>query len=643
MSNPGTGVPGQGQSPGQQQQQQQGRNPAAFPLGMYPQPIRTHNAGQTAATATSYNNTASQLQLQEPSISHFPSSTGASTAFAAMNILTNPIASSLPPIPVTLSNTPPGTAPRKQLAAAAAAGAAAGSSSGSAGASGKSGRPKGPYKKGTGATGKRGGGGGGGSRGGRGGRGGGRGGGHASGSGRDGDDDDDPRGGSKDSDDDEDPEVSIEEQFIMRLPAGDMADRFREKVVAREIDESVILRFKDPRRGTFVFEGQKFGTKLVDLPTITESHKTLNGKQMYKIADISQLLLVDLEPEEDIIKTESSANLTVASAQTGSSSSTLPPLKPSEYIWPDGLTNPLKNVRKRRFRKRISKVAVEGVENEIERLLHEDALAEEVKYEIVEHNEGNDGFDSEDGATPAPDDGRPRAQSEMDIDDQDMDMEDEDEDEDDGSDMEDFLQTIEKEIEASEDEGTPQLEQQGSHQQQQSSSSSQLKQKQGSDDRHGLGVFGNTAQAGSNSMAGHRHGSSSLASGNTASKSSSNKGKEPLRGTQAGDEDEDEEEEEEDDEEDDEEEEEDDDEDDDDSGSDDDDDDDEGAQHEKLLKDEIKELTVKVKENEDKVNSAPNDILKRRFGSILENLRNELNLKTRQLEEAKAQSKAKNK
>jgi len=52
--------------------------------------------------------------------------------------------------------------------------------------------------------------------------------------------------GSKDSDDDndEDPEVSIEEQFILRLPEGPMCDRFREKVIAREVDESVILRFK---------------------------------------------------------------------------------------------------------------------------------------------------------------------------------------------------------------------------------------------------------------------------------------------------------------------------------------------------------------------------------------------------------------
>lgn len=99
----------------------------------------------------------------------------------------------------------------------------------------KSGRPKGPYKKAGGA----GGGGGGPSK--RGGRGGGRGGRASSSFGPD---DDDDKGG-KDSDDDneDEPEVSIEEQFILRLPPGEMLDRFREKVIAREVDESVKLKF----------------------------------------------------------------------------------------------------------------------------------------------------------------------------------------------------------------------------------------------------------------------------------------------------------------------------------------------------------------------------------------------------------------
>ncbi|KAF9987455.1 hypothetical protein BGZ65_003555, partial [Modicella reniformis] len=104
--------------------------------------------------------------------------------------------------------------------------------------------------------------------------------------------------------------------------------------------------------------------------------------------------------------------------------------------------------------------------------------------------------------------------------------------------------------------------------------------------------------------------------------------------------------EEEEDEEDEEDEEEEEDDDDDDSGSEEEDEDEdendkENAQMEKLLKDEIKELNAKVKDNEEKLQSAPNDLLKKRFGSILDNLRKELELKTMQLEEAKERSKSK--
>ncbi|KAK3813572.1 MAG: TAFII55 protein conserved region-domain-containing protein [Linnemannia elongata] len=414
----------------------------------------------------------------------------------------------------------------------------------------KSGRPKGPYKKAGGA----GGGGGGPSK--RGGRGGGRGGRASSSFGPD---DDDDKGG-KDSDDDneDEPEVSIEEQFILRLPPGEMLDRFREKVIAREVDESVKLKFTDARRGTFTFEGIDFPTKLVDLPTIIEAQKTLNGKQMYKIADISQMLIVDEVPAEKVIKTEPGAGSRDPASEV-MPAPTLPPLKPSEYIWPDGLTNPLKNVRKRRFRKRVSKVAVEGVEAEIERLLQEDAQAEEVVYEMREQVDGMDRFDSDDGATPAPE----GAQSDLDMDDNDgemMDMdeeEEEDEDEEDDEYEKDLLAELEREIAQDDDDDED-------------------------DD----------------------------------------------------DDDEEEEEEEEDDD------------DDEDSGSDEDDEDDdeddkEKAQVEKLLKDEIKELDSKIQENEEKLQSAPNEILKKRFNLIVEQLRKELELKKSQLEEARGKSKGK--
>lgn len=56
-----------------------------------------------------------------------------------------------------------------------------------------------------------------------------------------------------------------------------------------------------------------------------------------------------------------------------------------EFIWPHGITPPLHHVRKRRFRKRVNRRTIETVEQEVERLLEEDALAADVKYDVLEN------------------------------------------------------------------------------------------------------------------------------------------------------------------------------------------------------------------------------------------------------------------
>ncbi|RKP18893.1 hypothetical protein ROZALSC1DRAFT_29461 [Rozella allomycis CSF55] len=53
-------------------------------------------------------------------------------------------------------------------------------------------------------------------------------------------------------------------------------------------------------------------------------------------------------------------------------------------LWPDGLTNPLKDVRRRRFRKRMAKKVIEDIEKEVRRLLEEDSKA------ISEHSQDMD-------------------------------------------------------------------------------------------------------------------------------------------------------------------------------------------------------------------------------------------------------------
>ena len=109
-----------------------------------------------------------------------------------------------------------------------------------------------------------------------------------------------------DSDDDED--LVFEEQFILRLPPGEDCEKLRKIVSSREVSDDVWFKFKGPstafrvdhaaassyatldsRRGIFHIGNSTYSSRLVDLPCVIESQKTLDNKQMFKVADICQV------------------------------------------------------------------------------------------------------------------------------------------------------------------------------------------------------------------------------------------------------------------------------------------------------------------------------------------------------------------
>src|SRR5260370_40651817 len=51
-----------------------------------------------------------------------------------------------------------------------------------------------------------------------------------------------------------------------------------------------------------------------------------------------------------------------------------------DFIWPHGISPPLHHVRKRRLRRRVTNRTIESVEQEVERLLEQDALAHDDRY-----------------------------------------------------------------------------------------------------------------------------------------------------------------------------------------------------------------------------------------------------------------------
>ncbi|KAL1741321.1 TAFII55 protein conserved region-domain-containing protein [Schizophyllum fasciatum] len=167
--------------------------------------------------------------------------------------------------------------------------------------------------------------------------------------------------------DSDDEDLAFEEQFILRMPPGEDLERLRKMVQSRDISNDVWFKFKDSRRGQFHIGNTTYSSKLVDLPCIIESQKTLDNKQMFKVADICQMLLVE-NPQPD-------------SQEAGSQKA----FNMEEFIYPHGITPPLHHVRKRRFRHRVNRRTIESVEQEVERLLEEDELASETKYEVLEN------------------------------------------------------------------------------------------------------------------------------------------------------------------------------------------------------------------------------------------------------------------
>ena len=109
--------------------------------------------------------------------------------------------------------------------------------------------------------------------------------------------------------DSDDEDLAFEEQFILRMPPGEDCDKLKKAIASREVGDDVWFKFKgtfsglthpltrlfllipDSRRAVFHVGNSLYSAKLVDLPCILESQKTLDNKQMFKVADICQVAI----------------------------------------------------------------------------------------------------------------------------------------------------------------------------------------------------------------------------------------------------------------------------------------------------------------------------------------------------------------
>ncbi|XP_068921344.1 transcription initiation factor TFIID subunit 7-like isoform X2 [Petaurus breviceps papuanus] len=186
----------------------------------------------------------------------------------------------------------------------------------------------------------------------------------------------------------EDPPPELESQFILRLPP-EYASTVRRAIQSGNVslkDKLSIELHPDGRHGIVRVDGVPLASKLVDLPCVIDSLKTIDNKTFYKTADICQMLVStvdgDLYPPLEEPAATNDPQLNKKKDKD----------REKKFIWNHGITLPLKNVRKRRFRKTAKKKYIESpdVEKEVKRLLSTDAEAVSTRWEIIVEDETKD-------------------------------------------------------------------------------------------------------------------------------------------------------------------------------------------------------------------------------------------------------------
>lgn len=145
----------------------------------------------------------------------------------------------------------------------------------------------------------------------------------------------------------------------MRVPPS-VAERI-DRLLNESTSESLDLSFsEDGRNGTFVIGEDHFPASLLDLPCIVESYKTYDDTVLIKTADVGQMIMVrdDGDPAPDAV----------------------------EYR--HGLTPPMRDARRRRFRREpdLNPELVRRVEKDLLNIMN-GGTAENLDMEMGEQEE----------------------------------------------------------------------------------------------------------------------------------------------------------------------------------------------------------------------------------------------------------------
>jgi len=188
-----------------------------------------------------------------------------------------------------------------------------------------------------------------------------------------------------------------ENHWLLRVPA-DYAERVRKFCEMETPQEKLRIKFnQDQRHGTLSIGQNTLHFTVYDLPCIIEVMKTIDKVNLFKVNNLSQMLLCTEEPQPiPVIQSpqhpSTSAEMkTIEEVEAAAAEAQLIKQKREKmYQYPHGMLPPLKNVRKKRFRKTKKKKYMDApeVEKEVKRLLRDDLSAVRTWYEIVTVEDG---------------------------------------------------------------------------------------------------------------------------------------------------------------------------------------------------------------------------------------------------------------
>ncbi|XP_071712530.1 transcription initiation factor TFIID subunit 7-like [Rutidosis leptorrhynchoides] len=161
----------------------------------------------------------------------------------------------------------------------------------------------------------------------------------------------------------------MDEQFVLRVPPS-VAQRIERLLNETDDslssdDKSLDLSFsEDGRSGTFSIGNDSFSASLLDLPTILESYKTYDDNVLIKTTDVGQVIMVREEGD----------------------------VGPDVVEYRHGLTPPMKDARRRRFRREpdLNPELVQRVEKDLMYIMN-GGNAENLDIDMTEQDEVGDG------------------------------------------------------------------------------------------------------------------------------------------------------------------------------------------------------------------------------------------------------------